>query len=208
MENSLKLCIIITVPHASGCGEYLSNNLHPCDSAALKLADWFVEAVKNYKLIQLKGPYVSSTPRDLEGNDMNRKESRSTEYRQHLRRVTKKAIKEYEKVWVIDVHSFPPDFRYPTKNDVDFVVLDTRNHGPKTDYVNNMISTLQKKKISVEDIEGAHSTGDETNDIMDTSRSLGANSFLIEAKEGISNEEMKRTANEIISFINYQSSLS
>jgi predicted N-formylglutamate amidohydrolase len=202
MEKNSNLFIIVTVPHASGCDEF-DFNPHPCDYYATKMAREIANASRSAGL-DLEGPLVATIPRST--SDMNRKESRNSPFRKHIIDVIKQKIAEKKNVWVIDTHSFPSDYKYNTKQkNVDFVVLDTRDSGNSTPYVVELINymTSSPNEIVIEDVRGSDSTGQQTNDIMDTSRKLLAKSFLIETREQISDSIMKIAAKKLIQFIVY-----
>ncbi len=183
---SSKVTVLLTVPHGTGCTEYQYNS-HPCDSDAELMARDLQAAIKAQGL-DYSSILVSETPRSRV--DMNRIVGRDTSYRRHLSSLIKDKLQGHS-VWVIDVHSYPPEHHWDSRN-LDFYVLDTQSSGQTTSYV-SALESLMGGDIGV--ISGGE------NDIMNTSRELGARSFLIETKEGIHPGYRRDVANRIVQFI-------
>lgn len=199
--------VIITVPHASGCDQTVFN--HYCDYYGEKVASVLSHAMRDVKVAN-EIPFVSTIGRRQ--TDMNRKWSRETEYRLSIDDAIGRAISLRYDVWVIDVHSFPPDYLpFSGSNNPDeqnkFIILDTRIEKPNyvTPYVRDLVHELLDKGIAIETMEGAHPhpnvLDEDTNDIMDSARTMGAKAFLIEANENTSNEVIAQTSKAIATFI-------
>lgn len=175
--------VLITVPHASGC----KLTGHQCDYAALDFSQRVSKYCEKFGIKDVL-IYEALTPRSE--MDMNRKESRKSKYRKNIISdiKSKKGI-----VWVVDCHSYPDD---SFGSGTDFVILDTRNGNYKdvTYYVKKIINQAKSDGIYIKDMPGSDSWQEETNDIMDTSRELGALSFLIEVKEGLNSETLDKMA--------------
>lgn len=183
--------VLITIPHAT-CGSLIG---HSCDYSAKYLADEIEQEFQKVGINDVK-KYEAKIPRSE--IDMNRKESRNTKFREEIIEDIKS--KKGKKIWVLDIHSFPDnDFH----TDSDFVILDTRdgNYHKATSYVKKFVEYTKKNNLSVVDLPGADSWNEETNDIMDTSREKGAFSFLIEAKEGLKSNIVRKMAECIVNFI-------
>ena len=193
------ICLIITVPHAISCNKiYLQD--HPCDYYAEAMAN----IIKNeaLKTKQFKEVWMIVTPKPRTHLlDMNRINSRSEQFRIDIYNKIKTSIKNGLNVWVLDSHSFPPDY-YPYNN-AKFTILDTRYGDPDniTIYVKKFIDFAKQHNISIQSIAGSDPWGQETNDIMDTSRELGAKSFLIETIESLSESDGFKFGQILIDFI-------
>jgi predicted N-formylglutamate amidohydrolase len=189
------LSVIITVPHAAGCDTFRTDavgskyNSHPCDKAAHYFASFLADAMSRQD-INVVEIFVAKTPRSV--LDMNRYVSRGDDYRNQVDNTVEQEIEKGKTVWVVDCHSFPPDYMWEgTRRETNFVVLDTRDGGKETKYVSKMVEHINENmKLNsplpgahVEAVRGADSTYSQSNDIMNRAREMGARSFLIEIKE-------------------------
>lgn len=194
---SSNICLIITVPHALKCDK--KSKGHPCDSLSVAMANIIKsEAIKRAKFKEV-WETISEKPRTYE-LDMNRINSRSEKFRVDIMKKIKDSISRGIIVWVLDIHSFPPDY-YPY-NDAKFTILDTRygDYNNITSYVLKFIE-FSHNKISIQTLAGSDPWSDQTNDIMDTSRELGAKSFLIETIENLTDTDGHLFANLLLDFI-------
>ena len=202
--------VIITVPHAAGCGSPSSHKIsHPCDRYGPILADTLANSLKE-KNVEHR-VFKSQVPRDKirsdgRGNsDMNRKWNRDTEYRKMIAKEITDRISQGYRVWVIDCHSFPPGSEHYGPDDSDFVILDTRDgeYNLVTSYVYDFLQKIRNEDstIRIKSLPATDPWEEETDDIMDTSRELGARSFLIEVREGTLHEKIKRFTQILTVFI-------
>jgi predicted N-formylglutamate amidohydrolase len=189
------LQIILTVPHAQGCDSATSR--HPCDALAEGLARYLQQSCKNAAIES--EVLVGVTPRA--NLDLNRKESRNTEYRKQINERIQYHQQRGDVVWVIDCHSFPQDYQWTAQQTTDFVILDTWLNNRPTAYVTTLTNFLQKRKVHVTQLRGALPEDDETNDIMDTSRQLGAYSFLLEVKEGLETSTLQKMSVSLVAWL-------
>lgn len=204
--------VILTVPHANGCDPTGRN--HICDYNAESMADSIADAF-DMKKIRHSDPFVARVGRTEIGPnglpmDMNRKWTRDTRYRKDITNSINSALQEGYDVWVIDVHSFPPDYTPFTKGKKrDFVILDTMDYkegeAHVTPYVKELVDYMTDHGSLIVYMEGSHPHPgvliEGTNDIMDTSRYFGAKSFLIETNEIIDKERMTLASDSIVEFI-------
>lgn len=208
--------MIITVPHASGCDP--TGLSHICDYSAQAMATTLSKALTS-KGIPHNDPFISLIGRrELRDNehsmDMNRKWNRDSPYRINIRDAILRAKMDGYLVWVIDVHSFPPEYKpfsgsEKKEDQNDFIVLDTAYYEKEqvifTPYVERLVELMNTRSVKTELLEGAHPHHgvnlEATNDIMDTSRALGAKSFLIEANESIKQKKMRDASEAIADFI-------
>jgi len=184
--------VLLTVPHAQGCDRLSSR--HPCDTLAEGLAQYLQQSCSgNCEVL------VGDIPRTV--LDLNRKESRYTEYRQQIKKRIQYHMQRGEIVWVIDCHSFPQTYRWNQEQSTDFVILDTWLNNRPTVYVSQLTTFLQKQQVDILQLQGASPEDNDTNDIMDTSRQLGAYSFLLEVKEGLRRSRLQQISVLIIKWI-------
>jgi hypothetical protein len=158
--------ILITAPHAR-CPSNPKG--HECDFAALKGAKLiYKENKKNGYDSILEIPKKGAYRREC---DLNRIECRNSEYRKRLTRDLK-----YNISYVIDVHSYPPDYKGFNRNgkNVELSILDqgTVDNGKRIYTDNNrfLYSKLLSHNIKASLIYGSSElTGkhEETNDIID-----------------------------------------
>ncbi len=154
--SSDDLKIIITVPH-SLCFDNV--NFRHCDFLAKRAAQ-SLNGIIPYNKILLLGSILR------EHSDLNRKESRSTNYRKHLTSI----LSNITNGILIDVHSF---FEGEHNNN-DVVILDDP---PKTKYSSQLYQLLKQKGLKTEYFEG------KDNDIIKEARSYGLKAVLIEYHE-------------------------
>jgi hypothetical protein len=154
--NSIKNLIptaVITVPHYT-C---IKTVYHLCDTKAYDMAKRIRDKLAEYGIntIILLGDINRSII------DLNRKESRNTEFRKVLRREVKERISQnpQRKVFLIDCHSFDRGFKTRDNPDPQFVILyDT---GCEMQYIHKLYTNMKDAGIRVNLLEGLN------NDIMD-----------------------------------------
>jgi len=182
------LRVLLTVPHHQGCESFT----HLCDAEASRLA---MTLEKEFKAAGISvDVMLGNIPRAI--IDLNRIESRNTPFRHQIQRW----VQMYRGPrWVIDCHSFPFDYEWSQEADANFIILDTwPTETSPTLYVSNIIDKLRRNGVNVIGLRGARAEDDQTNDIMDTARSAGARSFLLEMREGTSETTLQRFAREIV----------
>ena len=152
---------------------------HPCDFAAPGAADLFSSiSGKRFGDVEL---FKADVPRTI--SDQNRPWGRGTDFRNRVETSIVDGRAEGRSVYVIDVHSFPPDDANWSEYDV--VVMDPRPaYLPgfltfRSEAATSLHETLEREFEAV-----GYVPGSELNDVVVSSRDLGATSFLLEINEG------------------------
>jgi hypothetical protein len=177
--------VVITVPHYT-C---LSNKFHDCDKKAEALADMIYEKLSEVNIdtkVFLGG--INRTKIDL-----NRFESRHTNFRKRIREYIEKAK---GKVILLDCHSFDKTHTFFEKyKDPDFVILsdNLKKFGP---YVFKLRDMLEEAQIKTNVLSGIQ------NDIIDEFEANSkVTSVLLEVSEVISDKKLNIISDTIKNWI-------
>lgn len=207
-RGSIDSAVIITVPHSAGCKSYNPNEYpQSCDFFASVMADQLKLDLSSNQ-IYVFGIYDTSVPRIK--LDLNRITARGSDYRRSIIESIKllQNLPRKKDVWVIDIHSISqenvPKLETTGMTTHKFFVVDTLTDGKKTDYVLRLCDFVNRGSSESEKIHYLRGLDEEdpnTNDIMNTSRSAGAKSFMIIGVEGLTPEEYQSFFNEVADFI-------
>jgi hypothetical protein len=172
--------IILTVPHATNTQNQQCTVRDTCDSFALSAASILQT---EFELNGFQTELIVGNINRLE-LDLNRIGSRfSALFRQKIRA----AIAEKDDIFVLDVHSFPPDYQWSNKIGENVIVLFDFEKD-----ISNVVPIQRLNGIKV--IPGAQ------NDIMDEMLEKGIPSFLIELNENGTVSLVKQVARRLIAF--------
>ena len=167
--------VIMTVPHAT-CpvrgGEGQPRAPHPCDTIAVRAAQSIYDSQRG--VFFYATVVAASTPRAT--CDLNRDACRNHPWRAHVRRVISEALSSTGRnptVFVLDVHSFPPDAEGWSAYEV--VLLD--DDPTPTAYTESLARRLKRAGVAVAIGRGRD------NDIQDEARAAGHKSVLVEFNE-------------------------
>jgi hypothetical protein len=119
----MEVCFVITVPHAQCLSEHILRGLHYCDTVAGSAAD------KLYSLLLSSGAHVEPPIKgtiNRSVSDLNRQESRWTEWRRGVDKVLGRLTKVY-KVFLVDVHSYGESAPWASEIRPSLALLDGRS---------------------------------------------------------------------------------
>ncbi len=174
---TLEPLIVITVPHAP-CPERIPEGSHPCDLASPGAANLLHSVSRrHFRDVEL---LEADVPRTIA--DQNRPWGRGTQFRNRVATLVVDGRSAGRSVYVIDVHSFPSNEK--GWNEYDVVVIDPRpDYAPsfvtfRSDATMDLYEFLRDEGKDVEYVPGS-----QLNDIVVTSRDMGATSFLLEISE-------------------------
>lgn len=173
--------IVLTVPHATNTRNQQCTVRDTCDSFALSGASILQTELE---LNGFQTELIVGNINRLE-LDLNRIGSRfSALFRQKIRDATKE-----KDVFVLDVHSFPPDYQWSSgmENNNVIVLFDFEKD------INNIVPIQRLGGIKV--VPGAQ------NDIMDEMLEKGIPSFLIEFNESGTVSLVRQVARRLIAFL-------
>lgn len=167
----MKTEVVETTPH-SYCIPGDTTTEHKCDfSAGISgkiLQDELVDTGIPVKW------FPSDTHRSI--YDMNREPSRETKYRKDVASyVAGEVATPGRETWVIDVHSFPPEYTGFENHEVALLIFTNQMRNPRNSL---LVEYLKVGKIDYGIYEASP-----LNDIMKTSIAMGAYSILIELNE-------------------------
>ena len=174
MADEIKPTFVITVPHAK-CHPHIRDHL--CDFASLPAAIVSQKSLKQNALVI--APIIGDINRfDV---DLNRIESRETEFRHRILQEIETAKVTGHPVFVVDVHSFNRGADWGTDHDDDLVLV--LLDGRKRYNISGIPEML--KELLGDDLTDLISTGgSHLNDIVATAQDAGAlGSILIEFSE-------------------------
>ena len=198
--NKNKPYIALTAPHA----HCLDVNYRTCDLKAKIAIIYISEILTKLKLNFIN--HINVTLRGKRENDMNRFQSRSTEYRKKL----SKYIKDFDVIFNLDIHSYWQNDKhifyiidgtgYPCLYCVDFIK--SMSNGLNLEFTDDIIkygphSCSKRFKTFKE----AYDKCDYTNDIQDEFREQGIDSILIEFKESLSKKKIKEICKHVCYWI-------
>jgi len=197
-----KLKVIITVPHnicKDGTNlfdltfkeslEKKKNLVHECDfmaSQAAKLIAKFV-GKENTEIF-----FATVSRKECQKCDLNRK-NRKLGFRPKLRKYVFEKIFT-ERLFVLDVHSYPPT--YKKTRDLDCYLLD--DDYPFKKYSIKFVEFMKKSGVKIKILRGKN------NDIMDEMREFGIPCFLIEVNERLNKKELTEICELISKWLNKQ----
>lgn len=167
--------IIITVPH-SVC--YTNINDRHCDTMAQFAAENLKSKIK-FSVVHLPSNHFR------DHIDLNRIESRNTDYRNTLRQHLNSTK------FLIDIHSAPPGV-YGVK--ANLIIID---NSPGTMYGQNLETYLRQSGINVTRLLGAN-----YNDITEEARALGVPALLFEYEETLNPNEIEAINTAIANWVN------
>lgn len=173
--------VIITVPHSLCFKTRSDDDSHTCDYAAESSARIIFDNLKTPD----KYIVLNNIPRYE--CDMNRFESRKTNFRKEIRRKFKEAN------YLFDIHSFPEMKKEPFINDV-YVIDDTN---PPTKLSHNLVDYLIDSGYRCKLYNGSG-----VNDITNEAKENGLQAVLIEISEDLSYNIRVKLCKQISSFIN------
>ncbi len=177
--------VIMTVPHATcpvrgGEGQPLA---HPCDTIAVRAAQSIYDSQRG--VFFYATVVAASTPRAT--CDLNRVACRNHPWRAHVRRVIVESLSadfgRKPTVFVLDVHSFPPDAEGWSAYEV--VLLD--DDPTPTAYTESLGRHLKRAGVAVAIGRGRD------NDIQDEARAAGHKSVLVEFNERLGRDARRLT---------------
>ncbi len=163
--------VVVTVPHAQ-CPPIAIPTSHPCDLLAPQAARclWLKQ-----EKIDVHRPFFGTIPRTE--CDLNRVQCRNTSYRKRVREFVLE--NQESTVFVLDIHSYPPDTNEWTS--YELVVLDDSTTKPR-DYSFAFVDFMKDSGIPILLGKG------KGNDILVEMRGLGQRSFLLEFNESLMND--------------------
>ncbi len=169
--------IVITVPHAA-CLE--SNADHNCDELAPMVARIFSEEIHDVPFSMLLGNINRNVC------DLNREESRDTDFRKMLRRYF-----EVEPGFLFDIHSFPADD--PGEYEGVDVAIAT-NEADMEEYLCPLSDFLYSQGINNHVVAGI------TGDIIEEAKEYDIESYLFEFNEALSEDEIRPIVKAIVAY--------
>lgn len=197
--------LIITVPHGKCMSEAKERT---CDLSALYMAEW----------LQMEASGTGIDAEMLAGDilrkdtDLNRYPGRGKSFRTKLSQELKKMMCEGEKVFVLDVHSFPVmDVVGMSFGEAMQMIIESQ----KSTFGDNQIALLSLEGSSKEAQAIANSIkgykvgffhGDVKNDILLETKTLGGYGVLLEVSEGLKKEDLRNIAKQIIKGLKSQES--
>jgi len=165
-----KVTIIITVPH-SFCD--LNTSIRNCDTRAESAANIINTQLKkllpeNFNIIIIIADALRTQSRDL-----NRENTRDLEWRKNLDNLIQTSLEKHEKVFLLDIHSFPNNkesFGLNNNNKVPKIVLLKFPGEVNINLNSNILTTLE---------------GSDKNDIILTAYNKDISALLLEFNEDI-----------------------